>query len=226
MKPGDRLTLTVERPAAGGRMIARHDGAIVLVSAVIPGETVEAEVEKMQRGTIWARPTRILQRSADRVAPEGDWRCGGNVFAHMSYDRQLAIKREIVRDAFTRIGRMTTPEHLPVIGSAVDGYRMRARLHVQGARVGFFREGTHQLCAAGPTRQLQPDTVESLERLAAALESHQPARISELEVSESCDAGQRVVHLEIAEAADPARLGPLPQVPGVTGASCGHATGD
>jgi hypothetical protein len=30
MKQGQHLTLAVEKPAAGGRMIARHNGAIVL----------------------------------------------------------------------------------------------------------------------------------------------------------------------------------------------------
>ena len=43
MVRGERLRLTIERPAAGGRMIARHDGAIVFVSGAIPGEVVEAE---------------------------------------------------------------------------------------------------------------------------------------------------------------------------------------
>ena len=35
-------------------MIARHEGAIVFVAGAIPGEVVEAEVEKVQRGTGWA----------------------------------------------------------------------------------------------------------------------------------------------------------------------------
>ena len=42
---GQRYQLTIERPAAGGRMIARHEGAIVFVSGAIPGEVVEVEVE-------------------------------------------------------------------------------------------------------------------------------------------------------------------------------------
>src|SRR5687768_10578178 len=103
MKPGDRISLVVEKPAAGGRMIARHDGGIVLVSAAIPGETVDAVVERIQRGTVWARTTRVVTASADRVVPAGDWACGGNVYAHIAYDRQLVLKRDIVRDAFRRI---------------------------------------------------------------------------------------------------------------------------
>ena len=64
MHRGERLTLTIERPAAGGRMIARHDGAIVFVAGAIPGEVVEAEVEKVQRGTGWAITRAVLSASS------------------------------------------------------------------------------------------------------------------------------------------------------------------
>ena len=46
-------------------MIARHDGAIVFVSGAIPGEVVEAEIEKVQRGTAWAA-TREVARAIAR----------------------------------------------------------------------------------------------------------------------------------------------------------------
>ena len=113
MHRGERLTLTIERPAAGGRMIARHDGAIVFVAGAIPGEVVEAEVEKVQRGTGWAITRAVLERSPDRVAnladgtSPSDGGCGGNVFAHIAYDRQRGIKAAIIDDAFRRLGRIT-----------------------------------------------------------------------------------------------------------------------
>ena len=72
MQRGDRLPLPIERPAAGGRMIARHDGAIVFVAGAIPGEVVEAEVEKVQRGTGWAITRRVLERSPDRAPERAD----------------------------------------------------------------------------------------------------------------------------------------------------------
>ena len=40
---------------------------------------------------------------------------------------------------------------------------MRARLHVRGGRIGFFREGTHDLCDASRTGQLLPATEQILE---------------------------------------------------------------
>jgi tRNA/tmRNA/rRNA uracil-C5-methylase (TrmA/RlmC/RlmD family) len=42
MTAGERVALTIEKPVAGGRMLARLDGAVVLVSGAIPGEVVEA----------------------------------------------------------------------------------------------------------------------------------------------------------------------------------------
>jgi 23S rRNA (uracil1939-C5)-methyltransferase len=221
MNAGDRLTLRVEKPAAGGRMIARHQNAVVLVSGAIPGELVDAEIEKVQRGTAWARTRGVLDPSPDRVVSEHDGTCGGNVFAHIRYQRQTDLKREIIRDAFTRIGRMQAPEGIAIAPSPVDGYRMRARLHVVDRRVGFFREGTHQLCDAAATGQLLPSTVAALQALEAALRSAPSSEVVDVEVSENCPANQRAVHLVLREGAAPSRLGSLPPIGDLTGLSCG-----
>ncbi len=71
------------------------------------------------------------------------------MFAHIAYERQRQIKSAIIDDALRRIGRITLDAPAEVVASPVDGYRMRARLHVRNGRIGFFREGTHSLCDAG-----------------------------------------------------------------------------
>jgi len=219
MKQGQRLRLTIEKPAAGGRMIARHDGAVVLVSGAIPGETVEADVEKVQRGTVWARTVAVLEPSPDRVAPVVDVACGGNVFAGIAYPRQLALKRDIVRDGFTRIGRLSLPEDLPVHGSSVEGYRMRARLHARHGRIGFFREGTHELCTLASAGQLLPEAVAAIGRLEAALAAVPQAQVAEVELAEDVEGRTRVCHLELAAEGNPAGLAALPSIEGLTGLS-------
>lgn len=223
MTPGDRLTLLVDKPAAGGRMIARHDGAIVLVAGAIPGEQVDAVVEKVQRGTIWARTERVLAPSPDRVEPAGDPACGGTVFSHVRYPRQLSLKREILRDAFARIGRLALPAEVPVEASPREGYRMRARLHLRGGRLGFFREGTHDICDAAATGQLRADTSEVLAQLPVWLPDAQGDHQVEVEVVENCEATQRVVHL-LWDTRRPPRLRTPPDH-GVTGISCATANG-
>jgi 23S rRNA (uracil1939-C5)-methyltransferase len=216
---GERHRLTIERPAAGGRMIARHDGAIVLVAGAIPGEVVEADIEKVQRGTAWAIARTILEPSPDRVAaPDGA--CGGSVFAHITYERQRQIKAAIIEDAFRRIGRLTLDAPVAVTPSPIDGHRMRARLHVRDGRIGFFREGTHSLCDAAPTRQLRDDTLAALAALAAALGGSERQAVSEIELSENMGATERACHLELVPNADPSRLAGLTRIDGLTGVTC------
>ena len=53
LQPGTALVLTIEKPAAGGRMLARHHGEVVLVAGTLPGETVRARVEKASRGVVY-----------------------------------------------------------------------------------------------------------------------------------------------------------------------------
>ena len=226
MHRGERLTLTIERPAAGGRMIARHDGAIVFVAGAIPGEVVEAEVEKVQRGTGWAITRAVLERSPDRVpdladgTSPSDGGCGGNVFAHIAYDRQRGIKAAIIDDAFRRLGRITLESPVEVVASPSDGYRMRARLHVRNGRIGFFREGTHSLCDAGPTRQLRPDTLAVLQALEQSLKSLGRDTIGAIELSENLAATERALHLELLPNGDPSRLAAVTTLAGLTGATC------
>ena len=222
MNRGERYTLTIERPAAGGRMIARHEGAIVLVAGAIPGEIVEAEVEKVQRGTAWAIATRILEPSPDRIGGQPDGACGGSVLAHIAYQRQRQIKSAIITDAFRRIGRIPLDTATEVVASPTDGYRMRARLHVRDGRIGFFRERTHSLCDAAATRQLRDDTIEVMRRLEASLATAARDTVAAIDVSENIAASERAIHLELLPNADPSRLAGLVQVAGVSGATCAH----
>src|SRR5688572_9369276 len=221
MRSGDWVTLRIEKAVAGGRTLARHQGAIVLVAAAIPGETVEVEIEKIQRGTMWAVTRRVVEASPVRVEPFCDWACGGTAYAHVRYERQRELKRDILRDAFQRIAHMFLDADLPVAASPPYGYRMRARLHFRGGRLGFFREGTHDLCDASATRQLLPETSEALRRLETALSAAPRGGIAEIEIAENCAATERACHLELAAGGDPSRLAAATETEGLTGASCG-----
>ena len=207
-------------------MIARHEGAIVFVAGAIPGEVVEAEVEKVQRGTGWAITRSVIERSPDRVpdAADGtspsDGGCGGNVLAHIAYERQRSIKAAIIDDAFRRLGRITLDAPVEVVASPIDGYRMRARLHVRNGRIGFFREGTHSLCDAAPTRQLRPDTLAVLYELEQALKTLDRDTVAEIEWSENVAASERAVHLELLPNADPSQLAGATRLAGLTGVTC------
>ena len=214
--PGESVALTIEKPAAGGRMIARLDGQIVLVGGAIPGERVTARIERTGKGVVYADTVAVDDASPDR-RPAGDPLCGGCLYAHISYARQLDIKAQVIVDAFGRIGRLTLPSAIGVTGSPEQGYRMRARLHVRDGRAGFFREGTHELCDVRSTRQLLPATCDVLDRLVANLTVLGVDAVRAIELSENVDASERVAWLDTGMPIDAAALERLAAIDGLTG---------
>lgn len=142
-------------------MLARGPDGVVLVAGAIPGERVRVEIERVAKRVTWARVVEVLEPSPSRRSPAVDPACGGLAYAHMHYDVQRQCKRDVVVDAFRRVGKITvdSPE---AVASPEHGYRWRARFHVRGGRVGFFRENTHTLCDPAPTNQLMDAALEAV----------------------------------------------------------------
>ena len=209
IEPGAILALDVEKPAAGGRMLARHKGQVVLVWGTIPGARIQARVERATRSVLYADTIEILSASPDRRASPSDWRCGGNVLAHVAYPRQLILKAQIIQDALGRIGRVPLAELPIVIGSPEHGYRMRARLHARDGRLGFYREGTHDLCPVEATGQLLPETIAWLASAEALLQRDRLTGLSALEFTENITGTERASRVEVGEGVDVARFGAL-----------------
>ena len=205
----ESLTLDIEKPTAGGRMLARHNGQVVLVWGAIPGERVRARVERTGKGVLFAETTEVVSPSPDRRDALADWRCGGNVLAHVAYERQLQLKSDIIRDAFTRIGRLPLDAPPPVTSSPEQGYRMRARLHVRGGRIGFVREGSHDVCAVGQTGQVLPAMASWIAAAETRLRSDRLAGLTSIEIAENIPANERAVHLELEPGTDPQHFATL-----------------
>ena len=218
---GQQIELVIEKPVAGGRMLARHLGQVVLVRGAIPGERVKAWIERAERRMAYAVTREVVEPSPDRRAARSDPLCGGAFYAHIAYTRQLAIKSDVVRDAFARVGRYPLESAVDVAASPEDGYRMRARFHVHAGRAGFYREGTHQLCDAGPTRQLGQAAVDSVTALAAAIERDAPGAVASIAITENVAGSERAAHVELSPGArlDAALLARHGQAAGLRGVS-------
>ena len=217
LSPGQTVPVAIEKPAAGGRMIARVAGQVVLVADAIPGERVQARVERIGKGVVYAQTLSVDEPSADRRDPFPDPLCGGCLYSHIAYPRQLALKAQVIADAFRRIGRLELPAPLAVAGSPEEGYRMRARFHVRGHRLGFFRENSHEVCDARTTRQLLPETADTLDQLMAAMRSLGVESVREIELSENVDATERAVFLDSGLPIGEAALARMADTGGLTG---------
>src|SRR5687767_13740493 len=123
LQSNSEVTLAIEKPVAGGRMLARHEGQVVLVAGAIPGERVRARVERVSKQLAFAETIDVLEASADRRSGTVDWACGGSLYSHIAYERQLALKSETVSDSFARIAKIQLPGSIHVMPSEEQGYR-------------------------------------------------------------------------------------------------------
>ncbi|HET7218064.1 MAG TPA: TRAM domain-containing protein [Vicinamibacterales bacterium] len=195
LRHGQVLDLTIEKPAAGGRMIARHEGQVVLVAGAIPGERVSARIERTEKRVAFAEAVDVRDPSPDRRPATADPLCGGCVYSHIEYARQLALKSAIVQDAFARIGRIPLDTPVAVFPSPERGYRMRARFHAAGGRVGFYREGTHTLCDPRSTGQLTSAALDAVQSAVDRVERIAP--VVSVEITENIPGDQRALLIEI-----------------------------
>lgn len=174
------VELEVLRVAHGGVAVAELDGRVVFVADTLPGERVLARVTDDRHDRFWrAETVRVLDPSPDRVphvwaaaALDRDPadRAGGAEFGHIAPSRQRHLKREVLRDALLRIGRMAPgdlerllPEVQAVAGEA-DGTRSRTRLRLHVDRAGRVGPYAARSKRVVPVTDL-PLAVAELERL-------------------------------------------------------------
>lgn len=200
-------------------MIARHMGLVLLVAGAIPGEPVRVRIERVSRSMAYAAVEDVLEPHPSRRAVVGDPRCGGTVYAHIDYPEQTRLKGEIIRDGLQRLAQIDAPERVDVTPSPERGYRMRARVHLRNARIGFFLENTHCICDVRDSGQLLPETAAALDVAADMLRDAGLAGDADLDVSENVSGDLRAVHIDLAPAARFERPRELRPVPGVTGLS-------
>ncbi len=150
LRKNDEITVTVER--FGGEMgIAHADGLALFVQGALPGETVIARAQKVEKTHAFLKTLRVLTPSESRAAPPCPYyeKCGGCVCQHMTYEASLQMKRERVRDALFRIGGLDV-DVLPVIGMDDPWrYRNKTALPVGGEKgapqIGFYAPRSHRI---------------------------------------------------------------------------------
>lgn len=203
LRPGERLEVTVERAVYRGQGLARHHGQVVFVPRGLPGDHLRVRVQSVTRGYATAEIVDVLGPGSGRVEARcphfAD--CGGCAYQHADPATQAALKEAVLLDALRRAG-VPWERPIPVRPSPADGWRARASLHVEhaGARVrlGFHREGSHQVVDIERCLQLSAPMMAAARGLRAGLEAR-PAiarGVKDVDLAESFDGGRLVASLE------------------------------
>lgn len=137
-----------------GNGVGRFDGQVVFVRGAVSGDVVRAKVIKVNKSFAVAKLEEMISPSADRI--EGfcgsPLSCGGCVYRHVSYERELELKRGYVKAEFEKAG-LPDVEVLPVLSTnKVRGYRNKAQYPVakgkSGIYAGFYASKTHNVIRA------------------------------------------------------------------------------
>ncbi|MBI3895584.1 MAG: class I SAM-dependent RNA methyltransferase [Acidobacteria bacterium] len=193
------LDVAIEKMVYGGEGLARTPQGVLLVAGVLPGERAKVQIEEKRQGVLRARLLEVLVASPDRVVPEHPYfsRCGGCVYQHLSYLRQLEIKKEVLLECLERIGKLHLDMPVVMIPSEPWHYRNRSRFQIKKEasvfQIGYFEVSSHRLCAVERCPLSPPAINAALEQLNQGVgASCFPEGRSELELFAS-DSGQALL---------------------------------
>ena len=104
--------------AAEGKALARIDGKVIFISGAVPGDVADVLLVKNKKDWAEGRVLKIKSLSSERVTPfcKHFGICGGCKWQMLPYPKQLQYKQQEVEQNLRRIGKVNTPEILPIIG--------------------------------------------------------------------------------------------------------------
>ena len=131
-----------------GYGVARIDGKVVFIPYSAIGDEGWVEIVEEKKNYSTGKLIEILAPSSWRVEPPCPYfgRCGGCQWQHIDYAQQAELKKEILKDILTRLGKL---KEIPPITAFLSpdpyDYRTRVQLKVRGEKMGYYQERSHQL---------------------------------------------------------------------------------
>ena len=130
-----------------GKGIARKDNLVYFVDNAIDGETVIAKIYENKPKYAKAKTIKILKSSKDRTEPKCKVyeKCGGCSLRHMSYERQLQLKKDTVITNLKRMAHIDITDITVHPNPISDHYRNKAEYQIFNDQIGFYADKTHNI---------------------------------------------------------------------------------
>ncbi|SIS65500.1 23S rRNA (uracil(1939)-C(5))-methyltransferase RlmD [Salimicrobium flavidum] len=153
VQKNETITLTFEDLTHEGDGVGKVDGYPLFVPYGLPGEKAQVKVIKVKKNFGFGKLLEVEEESADRVTPPCNvyYQCGGCQLQHMSYSRQLTMKKNQVENVMKKIGHL---EHVPVHDTLgmEDPWRYRNKIQIPVGekengelKTGFYQKRSHNI---------------------------------------------------------------------------------
>lgn len=152
VSPGDRASVSIQGIGSSGEGVGRINDFTVFVPFALPGEEVEVEITIVKKSYAVGRLISIVKASPQRIKPNCELYgiCGGCQLQHITYEGQLELKTQKVKDVIQRIAHLNPNLVKPTLGPENPwAYRNKMQMPVGGTRdnlkMGFYAMGSHDI---------------------------------------------------------------------------------
>ncbi|MCZ9963309.1 class I SAM-dependent RNA methyltransferase [Brachyspira hyodysenteriae] len=125
--------------AYGGYGIAKDEnGKVIFIPHSVEGDILDITITKESKKFSYAFINRIIESSKFRIKPKCKYAgiCGGCLFNHIEYNKQLDIKKNVVLNAIRNID---FNNDIKMIYGENINYRLRVNMIADNGRIGFYR---------------------------------------------------------------------------------------
>ena len=148
MTKNDIITLKITDVTSEGAGIGKCDGMAVFVPNTAVGDTVTCKIIKAKSNYAVAKTEKIITPSTHRIQNDCPHfpKCGGCVFRHISYESELEIKQNRVKETLRRISGCDINCGGIVGDTSADNYRNKAQFPFSSDfQAGFFASRSHRV---------------------------------------------------------------------------------
>ena len=131
----------------GGYGIAKsNDGKVIFTPHSVDGDVLDINITKENKKFSYASIEKIIEPSKYRIKPRCKYAgiCGGCLFSHIDYNKQLSIKKNIVLNAIRNI---EYKKDIKIIYDKNYNYRLRVNMIASNGSIGFYRFKTNDFVA-------------------------------------------------------------------------------
>ena len=151
MKKNDIVEITITGMTTEGNGVGKYNDFALFVPMTAIGDIVNVKITKLQKTYGYGIVDSFISESEFRQDNDCEVfkKCGGCAFRHISYESELEIKSNFVKDSFTRIGKLdVNPEKILGCENS-DFYRNKAQYpvaEIDGMAVcGFYSRRSHRV---------------------------------------------------------------------------------
>ncbi|GAB4074457.1 23S rRNA (uracil(1939)-C(5))-methyltransferase RlmD [Barrientosiimonas marina] len=181
VKKNQTITLQFEDLTHEGNGVGKISGYPLFVPYALPGEEGDVKVVKVNKNFGFGKLLKLTASSPERVEPPCNvfYQCGGCQLQHMSYNKQLDMKQEQVKNTLRKVAHL---DHVPVhsIIRMDDPWRYRNKVQMPVGetddgelKTGFYQKRSHRIIDGMETCVIQDEVndrmVEGVRRIASRL---------------------------------------------------------